>query len=464
MKPKLVARAPGSDSSPWKIGRKVPQVPLREIPAEVRPVLSYVLWRLHERTKGRADASFMIVLSNDPKTQAAGQKLDIEVRKVEEIRAKIASQMTDPDPNSMDDVEREFGIVKPRSKTLQNGSAHDDTEKTAPANAKQISPASNEADLVKDDTVNKIVPEEPNGVLEGKSAKEENGVTENLQNCFDGSTMVDRPITGFLSHEAQDTILSRDLPKQNYPTVIHIAEDNAIQEESGLVNWTEPAQDEFVSEKISNITAWIKNLAPKLSSSPEPSLNSQQGTKPSTKDDAVSKPPVVLQRAAESSTPSPYRSPILAPAVPPPVEDAEDSDEEVVVFNPKAKRLSAQQPLPAPPQSPKPTIAAPVAHSPKSTVNQSPKQNAQRTSRKATASRQHQAKAPHVVPAIIDPDAFGRSFTTNPRSNNHPNSRYSPRGSPGRADIRTSEPELDYVLKSGNTRASVRGKGKLWVP
>ncbi|KAI4130413.1 MAG: hypothetical protein LQ338_001752 [Usnochroma carphineum] len=41
--------------------------------------------------------------------------------------------------------------------------------------------------------------------------------------------------------------------------------------------------------------------------------------------------------------------------------------------------------------------------------------------------------------------------------------RYSPRGSPRRAPI-VPEPEVGYVLKSGQTREATRGRGKLWVP
>ena len=464
VKPKLVARASGSDSSPWKIGRKVPQVPLREIPMEVRSVLSYVLWRLHESTKGRADASFMIVLSNDPKTQAAGQKLDIEVRKMEEIRNTIASQLTDSDPITKGDIEREFGIVEPHSKTLQNGSARSNEEDVTLPNGTQTLPANEEAYLDADNVADDVNHKIPSGKVDEKSSKEDNAIAENFQHCLDGSTMVDRPTTSFLSRDAENPAESRDLPKLNYPSEINIAGDNTMPPNGEFDDWTKAPPDEFVSEKISNITEWIKNLAPKLSRSPDTSSNCQLGTEGSAKDENVSKPPVVLQRAAEFPTPSPRRSPNLSPARPTPAEEPEDSDEEVVVFNPKAKRLSAQQKLPPPPQSPKPTITPLAVPSPNSTASQSPKQNAQRNPRRTTTARQPHPKAAHAVPAIIDPDSFGRSFATNPRSNNHPNSRYSPRGSPRHAAIRTPEPELDYVLKSGNTRASVRGKGKLWVP
>ena len=422
-KPKLVARAPGSDKSPWKIGRKVPQIPLREVPVEVRPALSYVLWRLHESHKGRADASSLIVLSDDLKTQSAGQKLDIVVKRIEEIRNAVAAQVTEIDRNAFGDLERDFGPTRADRQTLQN------------------------RDLIVEETSKQIF--DVKG--EEKSDKKENILEERSANNLDTSA------NGFIPQEVEHDIKSGTLPRQSYPTAIDIAEDNMPEERSKLIEPADPVSNEFVSEKISNITTWIKNLAPKLSSSPEPNSNSQRRTDGSKKDKVVSLQPVVLQQAAKFSTPSP-RTSNASPAPAPPVEGPEDSDEEVVVFNPKAKRLSAHHK--PQPQSPQQNIAPLAAQSPKSNGSQSPKQNAQRSLRKAAP------KAPTVTPAIIDPDAFGRSFATNPKANvhnNHPNSRYSPRGSPRRA-TRTPEPELDYVLKSGNTRASVRGKGKLWVP
>ena len=87
---------------------------------------------------------------------------------------------------------------------------------------------------------------------------------------------------------------------------------------------------------------------------------------------------------------------------------------------------------------------------------------------------------PTSNPTVIDPDAFDRSYVVQP-STSSPNTNSStekrrPRGhqhrgsgirrgqgSPKRRS-KTPEPEIDYVLKSGAPRASVRGKGKLWIP
>ncbi len=472
-KPKLVARAPGSDRSPWRIGRKVPQIPLREVPAEVRPALSYVLWRLHESDKGRADASSLIVLSDDRRTYIAGQKLDTVVRKMEEIRHTVAAQIVETDRNALGDLEREFGIKEPCLKTLQNGSVHGNGKTITHSNGIQTQPVNGESASNGDSKAVEILNQPSDGKGEEKSDRKENSVNDHFRNYLDGCTVVERPLSDFqfAPQHAENEIESRDLTKQSYPSVIDIAEKNTTLQD-GLIESAGPVSNEFVSEKISNITAWIKNLAPKLGSSPEPNLNSQEATESPIKKETVSQQPqartihqpMVLQRAAELSAPSPHRIPNASPAPPRPVEEPEDSDEEVVVFNPKAKRLSAQQKSPQ--QSPKQDVTPNASQSPKPSAAQIQKQNVQQSPKKATRVPQPQTKTPPVAPAIIDPDAFGRSFATNPRANvhnNHPNSRYSPRGSPRRA-VRTPEPELDYVLKSGNTRASIRGKGKLWVP
>ena len=427
-----------------------------------------MLWRIHESDKGRADASSLVVLSGIPKTHITGQKLDIVVKKIEEIRSTVAAQVTDTDRNSVGDLEREFGATESCPKTLQNGLSHNIEKDITKSNGTQTLLADEEGVLNGDNMGDAILNHTADGKGEENTTEKPNGIERHLDDYLENSTSVDQSTNGLVPHEAEKEILSRNFPESEHPTVVDIAEDNPAREKDVLVDSADPASNEYVSEKISNITAWIKNLAPKLSSSRDPSLYSQQGTDGSTKVESSLQQPVVLQRAAEISTPSPRRTPSASPAPELPTEEPEDSDEEVVVFNPKAKRLSAQQK--PPPQSPKQDIASLAPHlaqSPKLSASQSPKSNVQRSLRRVPSVRQPQAKVPPVAPAIIDPDAFGRSFATNPRSsvhNNHPNSRYSPRGGSPRRAIKTPEPELDYVLKSGNTRASIRGKGKLWVP
>lgn len=83
-------------------------------------------------------------------------------------------------------------------------------------------------------------------------------------------------------------------------------------------------------------------------------------------------------------------------------------------------------------------------------------------------------------PTVIDPDAFDRSYVVQPpasgsttkssvekrRSRGHEHRRREAKRSQGspKRNSKTPEPEVDYVLKSGAPRGSLRGKGKLWEP
>ena len=135
---------------------------------------------------------------------------------------------------------------------------------------------------------------------------------------------------------------------------------------------------------------------------------------------------------------------LISPTVSPPEDNS--SDEEVVVFNPRSKRLSQSIPSADPPKIPQ--------------VPQFPK-----------VLRQHEA-SPNGAPAVIDPDAFGRSFAKKPsgvalnagRTLAARSPRASPRHSPQRSIVTSVPADVDFVLKSGSPRGAARGRGKLWVP
>lgn len=108
-----------------------------------------------------------------------------------------------------------------------------------------------------------------------------------------------------------------------------------------------------------------------------------------------------------------------APRAEAPVADEpEDSEEEVVVFNPRAKRLSAQKQQASKQISPE---RHPQNHEPAPLpVEASPMPQAQ-SSKPTSPERTNQTKPRKQpkprAPVVIDPDAFGRDFASNPRSN-----------------------------------------------
>ena len=157
-----------------------------------------------------------------------------------------------------------------------------------------------------------------------------------------------------------------------------------------------------------------------------------------------------LAAKAESSNtppsakaPSSQGQPAVAPSVKAPsakapspedpvIDEPEDSDDEVVVFNPRAKRISAQQapkqaalekPFALQEQEPKP--AQLPAEDPVADQQQGLKQ----TSPDRAGPPKNRRQAKPRAPVVIDPDAFGRDFASNPRPHQqvaHPRTRPRP--------------------------------------
>lgn len=168
---------------------------------------------------------------------------------------------------------------------------------------------------------------------------------------------------------------------------------------------------------------------------------------------------IMTTPASIPNTEAPSQQQVLQPAHPGPTalnhvakgatvppEDDSSSDDEVVVFNPRSKRLSQTK------ASLQPAKTTQVPQTPK-------------------VPKQYEAPS-KGGPALIDPDAFGRTFARKPsgvalnagRTLAARSPRASPRHSPQRS-IATPEPaDVDFVLKSGSPRGAARGKGKLWVP
>lgn len=105
------------------------------------------------------------------------------------------------------------------------------------------------------------------------------------------------------------------------------------------------------------------------------------------------------------------------------LNDPEDSEEEVLVFNPRAKRISAQQPLPKQISSEKPNPPhvqepVPVTLPADLSVVDQPQGHKQPSPDRNGPSRNRRQPKPRA-PVVIDPDAFGRDFASNPRPHHH---------------------------------------------
>lgn len=253
-------------------------------------------------------------------------------------------------------------------------------------------------------------------------------------------------------HHIKD--LHRRQPKKAY-----IARENSTRQLLPITNLdAAPEMNNVVNPRVAadSITTKESNSTGKIVLFKEPQTSqfstsrSQQYRSPrNSHSNNKAKPNPGHSPTTPSTAPAQVASVQIAPSqVPPahfpPAQDASDpydSDEEVVVFSPKAKRLSAQK-------------------NPPKKINSRPPSRGN-----------HVHTLPQVKAPLIDPDAFGRSdaigppfvVTSRTQAQNWQYPRYSPRANP-RHVSRTNEQEVDFVLKSGSPRGTSRGHGKLWVP
>lgn len=254
-------------------------------------------------------------------------------------------------------------------------------------------------------------------------------------------------------HHMKD--LHRRRPKKAYN-----ARENSTRQLLPITNLdAAPEMNNAVTPRAGadNITTKASNSSGKVvlfkeaQTSQLPTSRSQQYRSPrSSHSNNKAKPNPSHFSNTPSTAPAQIASVQIAPSqVPsahfPPAQDASDpydSDEEVVVFSPKAKRLSAQK-------------------NPPKQVNSRPPSRGN-----------HVHTSPQVKAPLIDPDAFGRSdaigppylVTSRPQVQNWQYPRYSPRGNPRHVSRTNEQQEVDFVLKSGSPRGTSRGHGKLWVP
>lgn len=377
-KPKLVARASPAETSPWKTNKNAPKISLGEVPELLRPLFSFTLWRIYEHVTLN-DSNQTVLLSNEPLVYRAAQNLNITVMRIEELRCIVNSnKMVDLDCDVYGDLEREFG---PRtSKALHQKRPNIDVgiedvasqdyeyidrnkELVMSANGNHITTensSDNSMSLTASDSGKHLFEHKQNDDILGMQQ-------EVLSDIHDEQKNVQKSVEESIlkvNGECEKSIDSKQVfSKESTPTVM---------EEAKLATVERPAityQDnkEF-DDKNSIFTT--KNLAGNISTKVENDLAKRPITKTNgilkrnesvidngyialeKKDAVVSdnrsdlSQPLSYSRSAtlDNSSPSSRRSSDVSnPTLTKPAQDLEDSDEEVVVFNPRAKRLSAQK-------------------------------------------------------------------------------------------------------------------------
>ena len=436
MKPKLVARAPGSDSSPWKMKKDAPKVSAKDVPGALRPLMSCALWRLHESIH-RNDANQLFLFTDQPEICSVAQKLNIVVRSTAELKALVASKANKSDTATFGDLERDFGPQRQDEKT-------------------EIIELSEEERVVEEGDDSLIKPIE---IANEPMPREDSGRVNDSQPIGG-----DHQIT--LEHHKQETPY-QDSGKENSSPA------------KGSTDGSPPAENmagasavTLVESEVPKVSAWSKPLADlvtktKRDSTEKPFEGAQEisatnlsevnrpysGSASEREDQKVAKTPLQSFSPAITSSqeetassvqletgayianhaillPNPSQTPSTQAT-----QDPEDSDEEEIVFKPQPKRYSAQK---------KPAQQNSRPSTPKSQPPQNPEERSPQVStltsqpklKPASHGRNpmvigHGHPQPKGSPTVIDPDAFGRNFVVNtnpsPRTLNNTQAHHYPR-------------------------------------
>lgn len=506
----------------------------------------------------RNDANPLIVLSDDSEICNAARKLNLTVKRVEELRHYISiKKSTNEDRNIFGDLERKFGFREARSSPLVNGALvsgvvdasgekKEDQNITRPEEeVVQGSKADGEVTTV--DTKETEIPAYPSEPVvqivehqpEVKAAEVQNWLlatdqweqsnvqrhvelddltsngdqsekagrlsVHNFEDQVEGKPL-HKPV-GQIQHDVAETpeqpclakLISinsenAELSASNKPVLV-IEQDKEQPLKTEILTKAETANLSSANIDIASANDGAKetDAATQLNglgrasanTSPERAVKLLYKSQPQFPKSM----PSIGSGTSNPSTPSSRRSSNESSSTSAEaVQDPYDSDEEVVVFNPRAKRMVAQsKPAEESPKAPSVVKTSPDSNQYAGTYslrnqpspnrpshNQAPRKQAPRNQAPRNQGSYNQGPRKQgfrnpvprdePAPAIIDPDFFGRSSAVNIRVNPHPGRpRPSPRGSPGRGP-KGQEPDVEYVLTSGATREAVRGKGKLWIP
>ena len=464
MKPKLVAKTPGSDSSPWKIKRDAPKLSAKDVPGPLRPLLSCALWRLHESIH-RNDPNQLFLLCNQPEIGAVAQKLNITVRSIEEIRHLMVTKADKTGLKSFGDLEREFGIQLKGAKSPATGptlrgvegiTVTYDGDDVMNHEEKMNDSMSSGKTVETDDS--HLADEERDATLatQGEENTSKNPGEEAPQPVFGNGNKKMQPEE--VLDKSSVTLVEASIPEKSAWTTrpvlpinkTHIGDIEKHLEAAHLFNGTTSTGTSRTSSRsaVEYDAQKTQDFIPKPTS-PAISASHPEPAAPIANDATPSSNVTNTQRTSNQATP-----------------ELEDSDEEEIVFKPQAKRYSAQR-KPVQPNSRPSTPKTQPLQKPEDTSPQvsSLKPQPQPQPKPINHGRNpmvvgHGHPRPTSSPTVIDPDAFGRNFAvnTNPspraphnsRSYHHPRSNaqngqgpQAPR-SPRRQNARTSPPRQPH--------------------
>ena len=428
-KPKLVARATGSETSPWKVRKDAPKISAKDVPGTLRSLMSCALWRLHESIE-RNDANQLFLLSDQTEICSVAQKLNIIARPPKEVAATIGSKTSRTDLDTFGDLEREFGVQQ-KSATP----AIKDVEGISGENG--VSENANE-DLSKDeDAMNNSISSEGTANTEASSIMHEQELEQQAfergekNPSMNGDRGENKVKEQDFVPETAAPLAAENLSK----TPVESVEPNQSLVDGVIQQEFEKELGESANGLNLDVVKSQGNLANYPVSEHLATLSPPRTPLPQLQSQSVEILPSVQELQTTSDTSPSDHTPTQSNSKVEAAQEPEDSDEEVVVFIPQPKRLSAQQ-KPSQqgsrPSTPKEqSQQKPAGRSPqKSLVKPQPKGKAAKHSPNPSIDGQIHPQ-PVNSPTVIDPDAFGRDFRVNlnpsPRpshnANSHPNHR-----------------------------------------
>ncbi|MCJ1292417.1 hypothetical protein MMC34_003967 [Xylographa carneopallida] len=506
-KPKLVARS-SSPKSPWKY-HKVPSIASSEVPQPAKPLFSCMLWRLHEFENNPLRPETFVLLSNDNDTAIIAQKLGVPTKRTYEISQALKHEHTEKDNRAtVGEVENDF----PQKKSMENSLETDYCLQQVPASV-----PSHEFDfgvptiLQQDEEVEELKKTLSNEKVV-KKTPEIAAVSINLTSNEETVVAEEMVISSMLETLPTPEIIAAPLLDNSIDELAAEIQDLLTSSGAELKETESSQQKEVVPAELHEVIEFV-DPPPTFSNSShhekkevvieikvesddeeevvvfKPKSKRSSGLTKSSVEPSRPKTADFVNGSSEIHTlpsPSPLKphittqlkpqSPIFVPKSEQRLVDAHSESPKEVNVNtttPASPPVQKMPQIPAQPQK--------RAHKPQNIRSEG---LAQRHSReiierqREVMNRQVKAPAkppprkiqmqPTSSPTVIDPDAFDRSYVvqspsmvTNGTNGNHraQGGRGSPRHTP-----KTPEPEVEFVLKSGSPRSSIRGRGKLWVP
>ena len=499
-------------NSPWK--RAVPTIALDGVPSTLRPVLGYVLWRLHERETYSFAKDSSVLISDDQETTKTARQLGITVATFNSLNSKIQEQhKLERDVGAWGELEREFGDVirkapSPAKVTVQKDEQIDSVpsselvmqedlpvEEVAKELETVVVEVEQKAEKADEPKIAEKQPEETTVEEKASEVAQDLKVTPELSPQEQAAPKENQIVT---LRAWADVVSNRTRPVQAKPMPPVLKnQDISFPADTQIDRSKDGFVDAVLQEKASTIADWVQKVKaagsepeprrsppsshkkPRVQKTKEPTPPPEEPPKPfrpilmqrtpnssqNTFDKGLSPPCTASDkrsrngkvsnhtpsasissihslsaRAPSSDTPPSAKAPssknqtdgetpsqavsAKAPAIEnPATEEPEDSDEEVVVFEPRAKRMSAppqahRQASPAKPSVSQVHEPEPMPLADENTIKDHAHGFKQPSPDRAGPSKSRRQPKPRA-PVVIDPDAFGRDFASNPRPHHH---------------------------------------------